>query len=565
MHSKTKLSAFSDADTQAAALNEWRQKHAKHKETASTLQRKVNQLKNDSEAVRKTAQWIQERDSLHREQEICENNLASLHFNCGELAQDADHDDRRAELAALKHLLLRQLGEVGALARGPSRLVGLLSVADARAERVARLREWIASEMKDTQALEEKLSSNTWHSSVASFSSDLDAAAGEARDTFAQLCETYRPSAELQGIFASTMTSTEDEAKMRLASVQHGTPATIEEGVLRMVCLIIKMGHHARQFSLSATTQAALADRVAALYPDMSHTQVQQAIDQGLSLRRAQATAKAALADYQRTIASVLSACESAFVVARAAEEERREREAAARQRNSEQASRHAHLAERRASYEAVLRHRRDAEEQRRSAAAKKADALQARRTAEFQQRLQLLQAYEEQRALLREKELALQAEKARAAEEEKAARMKHNEIRVDFRRKQEEQRRKEQKVQEEEVRALQAKKQQTLERFFAAVDRQLGVEVDPQRVLKATSSSAQTKSYETLAQATLTSITGFSDEQIMKDPRVRLYHALLAAGLHTTSYGREVVTRGYRVAPSQMSSENNPLRGQFS
>lgn len=332
-----------------------------------------------------------------------------------------------------------------------------------------------------------------------------------------------------------------------------------------MVCLIIKMGHHARQFSLSATTQAALADRVAALYPDMSHTQVQQAIDQGLLLRRAQATAKAALADYQRTIASVLSACESAFVVARAAEEERREREAAARQRNSEQASRHAHLAERRASYEAVLRHRRDAEEQRRSAAAKKADALQARRTAEFQQRLQLLQAYEEQRALLREKELALQAEKARAAEEKKTARMKHNELRVDFRRKQEEQRRKEQKVQEEEVRALQAKKQQTLERFFAAVDRQLGVEVDPQRVLKATSSSAQTKSYETLAQATRTSITGFSDEQIMKDPRVRLYHALLAAGLHTTSYGREVVTRGYRVAPSQMSSENNPLRGQFS
>jgi flagellar biosynthesis GTPase FlhF len=359
--------------------------------------------------------------------------------------------------------------------------------------------------------------------------------------------------------------SAEDEVRAQLTSLPRIDSTTADDDVLRTVCLIIKMGHQARQFSLSAATRAALADRVVAVYPNMMPTQVQQAIDEGLVVRRAQVMGRAALTDYHRSVTSLLSSCESAFLLASLAEGERLEKAAAAQQRNADQANRHARLAEKRASHEAQLRRRRSEAEQQRSAVAAKAEALRAKQAAEFQRRLQLLQAYEAQRALLREKEQALQEAKARAAEEEKAARMKRNEARVDFRRNQEEQRRRERKMQEEEIRSLQLKKQQALERFFASVDKQLGVEADPQRVLKSTSSSAQTESYETLAQATRPSIAGFSDDQIMKDPRVRLYHALLAAGLHTTPYGREVVTRGYRVTPSQMSSENNPLRGEFS
>ncbi|KPA76074.1 hypothetical protein ABB37_08204 [Leptomonas pyrrhocoris] len=565
MDSKSRPSAFADASTQTAAVKEWRQRNAKHKETASSLLRKVKQLKSDSEAVQKTTLWLQERDALNREQEICEENLEVLRADLGKLVQDVEHEERQTELAALKSLILQQLKDLGALTRGTSLPCTARNEAAEKAERVTRLREWIKSERGNAQALARTLSSSSASGTSSFFAVDFDTATHEANEAFARLCHTYQPSEELRQIFASTLSSTEDEVRGRLESSQYADAATCEEDVLRTVCLIIKMGHQARQFNLSAATRAALADRVSAVFPSMTAAQVQHAVDEGLSLRRAQAAGKAALSDYHRSIASLLSSCESAFVVAKEAQDDRLEKEAAAQQRSTEQASRHARLAEKRAAHEAVLRRRRSVEEQRQSAAAAKADALRAKRAEEFQERLRLLQAYETQRALLREKEQQLREMKARAIEEEKAARMKRNEARVDFRRRQEEQRLKEQKEQEEEVQALQLKKQQALERFFASVDKQLGVEVDPQRVLKATSSSAQTESYETLAQTTRPSITGFSDDQIMKDPRVRLYHALLAAGLHTTPYGREVVTRGYHVAPSQMSSENNPLRGPFS
>ncbi|KPI86939.1 hypothetical protein ABL78_3985 [Leptomonas seymouri] len=564
MHSKVRPNAFSDASTQAAALDEWKQRNERHKETASSLQRKAKQLKSDSEAVQKASQWLQQRDGLNREQELCERTLEALRADLGKLVQDVDYERRQGELAALKPLILQRLREVGVLIHDPSLHSTARDDAAVEPERVSCLRAWVESEMKDAQALASTLSSCTVNAKC-SLLANFDAAAHETKEAFEHLCEVYEPSEELRQILASTLSTTEDDTRARLESLRCEDVATCGEDVLHTVSLIIKMGHQARQFNLSATTRAALADRVAAVYPNMSPSQVQQAISEGLSLRRAQATGKAALADYRRSIASLLSSCESAFMVAKEAEEDRLRRETAARQRNTEQASRHARLAEKRATHEALLRRRRSEEEQRRSAEAAKADALRAKRVAEFQERLRLFQAYEAQRALLREKERQLSEMKARVAEEEKAARMKRNEVRVDYRRRQDEQRWREQKEREQEVRALQLKKQQALERFFASVDRQLAVEADPQRVLRATSSSAQTESYETLAQATRPSIAGFSDDDIMKDPRVRLYHALLAAGLHTTPYGREVVTRGYHVPPSQMSSENNPLRGEFS
>lgn len=559
MDRKIRASAFSDASTQAAALDEWKRRNAQHKKTANSLQRKVQKLRSDSEAVRKASQWLQERDRLNREQEACEAYLQSSYKELGLLVYDPRHTEREMELAALKPLLLQQLRDVGALTHGTP------NHATSPTDSLTRLRDWIALEMEDARAAAAALTSSEAHSVGSTVEEDIRAAARKAEETFMRLCDLYKPSDGLQHIFAAAMASAEAEARARLDDLQLSSLNSVDADVLHTVVLIIKMGHQARQFNLSAASQAALAERVTAVFPDLTPAQVRQAIDAGLTVRHAQAAARAALADYQRGVAALVSSCESAFVVAKRAEEERLEKVEAARRRDSEQANRHARLAERRASHEDLLRRRRSEEEQRRRAAAAKADALQSKRAAEFQERLALLQTFEAHRTLLRQKERELQEMKARAAEEERAARMQHNEARVEYRRAQEEERRRHQKAQEEEVAALQREKQQALERFFASVDKQLGVEADPLRIFKATSSSAQTESYETLAQTTRPSIAGFSDEQIMKDPRVRLYHALLAAGLHTTPYGREVVTRGYHVAPSQMSSENNPLRGQFS
>ncbi|CBZ32248.1 hypothetical protein, conserved [Leishmania donovani] len=567
MRGSTSANAFSDASVQAAVLEEWKKRSAKHKEAAISLREKVRQLKSDAEAGRRAAQWMQERDALNCEQEACEAALGAIEKSLGDVVSDADGERHQLELSALKVLLSQQLTEVGALWHtSNARQLQTSSSGAASVDRVVDIREWIAEELRKCEANIEALatpSAGFEHQQKAVV--ECRAAARQAQLTFAALCDSYHPAHQLRVTFEAALKSAEEDTLARIEGARAPRAAATPPDILRTVGLIVRMGQSARQFDISAATMTALAERVSAVYPGMPSAQVHVAVEESIALRKARALSQAAVSDFQRTNIFLLSSCESAFLVAQQSEKQRQEKAEAARQRVEAQNRRHAHLTEERAAYEAVLRQRQSVKERMQAAAVAKEKALQAKRAIEFQERLRLFEAYEVQQSALRQKERELAELQAQAMEEEKAARMRRNEERVEYRRQRDEQRQSEKKKREQELLALRAKKQDALQRFFASVDKQIGVEADPQRFLKATSSSAQTERYTTLAQTVMPSITGYSDEQIMKDPRVRLYHALLAAGLHTTPYGREVATRGYRVSAAQQSSEGNPLRREFS
>ncbi|TPP46545.1 hypothetical protein CGC21_23260 [Leishmania donovani] len=533
MRGSTSANAFSDASVQAAVLEEWKKRSAKHKEAAISLREKVRQLKSDAEAGRRAAQWMQERDALNCEQEACEAALGAIEKSLGDVVSDADGERHQLELSALKVLLSQQLTEVGALWHtSNARQLQTSSSGAASVDRVVDIREWIAEELRKCEANIEALatpSAGFEHQQKAVV--ECRAAARQAQLTFAALCDSYHPAHQLRVTFEAALKSAEEDTLARIEGARAPRAAATPPDILRTVGLIVRMGQSARQFDISAATMTALAERVSAVYPGMPSAQVHVAVEESIALRKARALSQAAVSDFQRTNIFLLSSCESAFLVAQQSEKQRQEKAEAARQRVEAQNRRHAHLTEERAAYEAVLRQRQSVKERMQAAAVAKEKALQAKRAIEFQERLRLFEAYE----------------------------------RVEYRRQRDEQRQSEKKKREQELLALRAKKQDALQRFFASVDKQIGVEADPQRFLKATSSSAQTERYTTLAQTVMPSITGYSDEQIMKDPRVRLYHALLAAGLHTTPYGREVATRGYRVSAAQQSSEGNPLRREFS
>ncbi|KAG5485043.1 hypothetical protein LSCM1_07123 [Leishmania martiniquensis] len=567
MRGSTRANAFSDADTQAAVLEEWKKRSAKSRKAARSLRQKVQQLKSDAEAGRRATQWLQECDALHCEQEACEAALEAMEMSLGGALLDAESERRRLELSALKELLSQQLEAVGTLRRtSAAKQPQTSSSGVAATDQISQIRHWIAAELEKcgeslTECAAPSASLQPQENAVA----ECRSAARQAQLKFDVLCDSYHPSHQLRDTFEAALRSATEEALTRIMDASVLMVATTPPDILRTVRLILKMGRYARKFDISAATLNTLIERVLAVRPDMSFSGARMAIEEAIELRKARVLSQAAITDFQRTNASLLSSCESAFMVAQQLAKQRQEKAEAARERVAAQNRRHAHLTEERAVYEAVLRQRQSVAERMQAAAAAKERALQEKRAIEFQERLRLFEAFEAQRLAWRQKERGLAELQAQALEEEKAARMRRNEERVEYRRHQKEQWQIEQKKRERELSALLAKKQEALQRFFASVDKQIGVEADPQRLLKATSSSAQTEKYTTLAQATRPPITGFSDEQIMKDPRVRLYHALLTAGLHTTPYGREVITRGYHVSTAQQSSEGNPLRGEFS
>lgn len=564
MRSKASSNAYSDAGTQASILQEWKEKNEGHRKTANALSSKVNQLKKNAADSKKRIQWLQERDALNREQAKATEALE--HAEQGITCLWADN--LRAETEeAMETLALKQ-----SLASQLTLLLGSLRKRKTEEERTdpatfhcqgKELKSWIASHLEKAERLASSLQQDSSDGLLES-TLDIRGVFERSESKMRELCRIYNPSPQLKDIFQVALEEEQSGTWRRVQSPAVNVAKTTSPDVLRGVGLILKMGIHARQFNLEASQTKATAERVAAAFPHLTPSEVHVAILEASSLRYEQSFARTAVADYRRSVEAILSSCEIAFATAREAEEQRCAREEAARHRVVDQMRRHAALATKRASYDALQKKKREAEEEEKRAAAERAAVLEAKRSAEFQERLQQLKVYEEHRAALEEQEAALKVLQAKVAEEEKEARAKYNEGRVEFRQLQYEEHCRELKQREAAVEVRRQKKQKALERFFRSVEQQIGVEVDPARLLKATSSSAQTEAYESFAQLGCHNLKGFSDEQIMRDPRVKLYHALLAAGLHTTPYGREVVTRGYRVPPAQKGSEDNPLRGAF-
>jgi hypothetical protein len=108
--------------------------------------------------------------------------------------------------------------------------------------------------------------------------------------------------------------------------------------------------------------------------------------------------------------------------------------------------------------------------------------------------------------------------------------------------------------------------KEQKLDKFFQTVEKNIGVGRDSERVLKPTVASAQDSGPlqhllgEHAHRLTAGKMAGYSDAQVTKDPRYRLTQALVAAGLHTTLYARQLLHQGGQRGSMFKTSGANPL-----
>lgn len=193
--------------------------------------------------------------------------------------------------------------------------------------------------------------------------------------------------------------------------------------------------------------------------------------------------------------------------------------------------------------------------------------AKQRRLDEEYRERLQRLTEFQEAKAALEEAQLAIEAEERAEREREREAQAQHNAERVAARRQQYEA-----KMDTLRLNALMLEEEKTareeaLEAFYAQAERAIGVERDPERVLKPTVASQQEDSYVPVNQQARTKQTGFSDDKIVNDPRVKIHNALVSAGLQHTSYGRSMLRQGLHQSAAtaqNATSAANPLRSNY-
>ncbi|CAD2222585.1 hypothetical protein AGDE_08608 [Angomonas deanei] len=235
-------------------------------------------------------------------------------------------------------------------------------------------------------------------------------------------------------------------------------------------------------------------------------------------------------------------------------QEEARAREAAANKLHQE-------LEAKRAVYDEKVAAELEKQKEIQAEAERVEAEMRAKRNEEFQERLERFREYEAAKKVLQEEEERMKKQQEEEEARNRAERMLVNGGRVKYRQQETKERMEERKRQEESLNELKRQKALALERFFASVDEKIGVESDPSRILQGTVSSEQ-RPAETAN--TSPSLHGYTDDQVMKDPRARLFHALLEVGLHQGPYAREVMSRGYRVSPAQQTSDTNPFRGDF-
>jgi hypothetical protein len=148
-----------------------------------------------------------------------------------------------------------------------------------------------------------------------------------------------------------------------------------------------------------------------------------------------------------------------------------------------------------------------------------------------------------------------------RLEESEKKRIAEHNHVRVEARRMAYQKRLDELRLQNLLAQSEKEQRQEALAQFFDVIRKKLGAERDPSRVVQPTAASSQAEGYVPVREATSTRIYGFASEQVMKDPRFKLHSALVAAGLHQTSYARQLLSQGFRQHPLFATSIDNPLR----
>ncbi|RNF27201.1 coiled-coil domain protein [Trypanosoma conorhini] len=566
-------------EEQEAALKEWRARARQNSETLHRLHSKIDAHKKTAETVKRGGRWLAECASLQRESVSCELDLGKAYASCTHLLPESLRSELAAQEAETMRLLnslsesvmsvRKELQGLHRQAEEPSR-----QTLEALAKRLSGLRKELLKKKEATAVEAEKILSED-----ASNEGGQDAAMEalqslvQARmETFEGLCglsdgtlhaalvETYRSALQTAGTDAVSQAATAAAA----GRGQKGDP-TLTPAELRTVALLLKTydGEMASGATAAAISDE-LCDRVRRAVPRFSKAAARRAVDEVLRQKRDRVYVRSVTLQYNKKTTELLESFKKAMTAEDEIVQMRNSMKDEARMREERQAKTQQELERLRGAREAKDALRRAEEEATRMEEEEKQQQVLRAREAEFQERLGRLRVYQQQQRELQEKERAVQQAIAEEAALQKAIQQEHNAKRVEERKKEYAEKRRLRRKQQEEIDELNRAHQRTLEAFFKGVERRLGVTCDAERVLQPTTSSQQEVPFVSFAEAAQCKLRGYTVEDVMRDPRVRLQLALLEAGLHQTPYGREVISRGYHVPAAQRASEDNPLRLEY-
>ena len=315
-----------------------------------------------------------------------------------------------------------------------------------------------------------------------------------------------------------------------------------------------------RNRSMFGKTKEELYERIVHDLPHLTLAIAQQYVRFLTESRVTRAQQRAALGECKSEVDRLLQLCTSVVQAAADAQEAEDERLRVAEEEARARVVRHEQIAQLRTAYDErqarELEERSADEERNRKVQERKDEA----RRAEYEHRLAKLAQHHAEKAEAEAKQREVDLEIEKLQREEQSRKAEANQHALSKRRSALLQRldelRLEKLMRDDEVK----RKAEALQLFFDGIQERIGVERDSSRVVQATVASAQTGGYVGAREASSRNVGGFTSERILKDPRFRIHQALVAANLHHTSYAREVMSSGFRVAPALATSANNPL-----
>ncbi|CCW63552.1 unnamed protein product [Phytomonas sp. EM1] len=551
MNTRLEISAFSSAQESMQALEEWRRKNEQHTNKIKEFSQRRKMLKKRAKDHSNEQLWINDRDALAKEQEVYEAELRESIKSIGVL--DDDDSNVRAKWS-LQNQIMQQLQVLKSELQMLKKANPSGNYVESFKSKVLDLKKFIEEEQKKCEAniiaQEEEPPSKI----------DVNDVLMHTRLRMEQLRDNFLESKKIHEAFYEAINHEQERLLSHLAEVGNASEPVSSDKVLKSISLLLKLAERGRQADSASSLQKQLRDRVSITFPELSKAQIQVAIEETLQQRKKHQLVRAFIADYRRAMEKLFNTYETALDV----DKERREFEACIKTENDIRLKRleekHLHLAQQREEYEERCRETELREKELHAVKEKQYYALKIKRMEEFQKRLHQLVEYEKIKSEMMERESQLQMLRLQEEEAEKAERMEQNSKRVAYRQHKYAEKVEHRQALEKELLDLKQKKEKAMQRFLASIERQIGVQSDPKRLIKATESSAQAHTYVTFAAAAQNKIPGYTDDEIMHDPRMKLYHALLEAGLHKTEYGREVASRGFRIPPAQQANEANPL-----
>ncbi|CBH13506.1 hypothetical protein, conserved [Trypanosoma brucei gambiense DAL972] len=564
--------AFS-VDDQEAALAEWQSRARTDKLVFKDITLKIAHQRKSAEEVSRGGRWLAEHAALEREVVSCAFDFEKAWASCSSLLPEAAVRERAGmeeRCESIHRSLKKTIGGLQKECRDLHKKEAnvMPDGVNTLREKISTMREEISESIKVIEHEVESLLNEMEESENILPIETVQTLVRSSLELLDSVCESMvcKPNPRLVKTFRDAIEVGGEEAVSRLMSTERtGATVDLSSSDIRKISLVLKTYTSLSTLgSEKPDLPGDVYNRVHQSLPDMSRDKVRLAVNEVLRQKREKALARTVTLQFKKKSLELLKSFEKA---AAADEEIGRlvaDMEEEAKLREEQQRKKHRELDELRAVREAKELARRDEEEARRKEEEERTQRVMRAREIEFQERLKQLHLYQEQQKELQEKEIELRRALAEEEAIQKAIRGERNAKRVVERQKEYEEKCRLRKKRQQDLEEIKAARAKTLEAFFNGVRQQLGVEADPERVLQGTVSSKQNEAYVPFAEAARYTVHGYTADEVAKDPRFRLQLALLEAGLHKTAYGREVISRGYRVSAAQRPSDDNPLSNNF-